>query len=163
MRERAGALARKWKHVKKTGRARRQRGVPRLVPAALGIGLVVVTEVALAVALWRSNSPATVAEMPAPETTDQCRSTPQFTADPAVLTVASVQGAGAAYVPGALVLSTEAARKVLRSSLERLRPPTSTPPGTMRATSAQSHMIMRATSTLPLHHASPWSITHSPV
>jgi hypothetical protein len=54
-----------------------------------------------------------MAGMPAPETTDQCRSTPQFTADPAVLTVASDQGAGAANVPGALALSTEGREKGL--------------------------------------------------
>jgi hypothetical protein len=68
---------------------------------------------ALAIGLWRTNSPATMAGMPAPETTDQCRSTPQFTADPAVLTVASDQGAGAASVPGALALSTEGREKGL--------------------------------------------------
>lgn len=54
-----------------------------------------------------------MAGMPAPETTDQCRSTPQFTADPAVLTVASDQGSGAANVPGALALSTEGREKGL--------------------------------------------------
>ncbi len=113
MRERAHTLARKWKHVKRPGRARRQREVPRLVPAAVGIGLVVVTAFALAVALWRTYSPTTVAGMPVPETTDQCRSTPQFTADPAVFTVASDQGAGTVSVPGALALSTEGREKGL--------------------------------------------------
>lgn len=66
---------------------------------------VVVTAAALALALWRANSPATAAGTLAPEATDLCRSIPQFTADPAVV--------GAASAPGGLALSTEGREKGL--------------------------------------------------
>lgn len=64
-------------------------------------------------ALWRSNTLAPAPGAPAPEATDQCRASPLFTADPTVLGVAGVQGAGGANASGTFALSTEGREKGL--------------------------------------------------
>jgi len=100
-------------------RSARRRG-PAIGPVALGLALVAGIAAALAVALWWAGPPE-VAEAVAPASTDQCRATPRFTADPAVQ-------AGGQGAQGTIALSTDGHEKglvlVAGSSRARYQHPT---------------------------------------
>lgn len=99
--------------MKKSVKGRRQHRGKRLVPVALGLVIATALAAVLGIVLWDIPASTRISEAVPPEPTDQCRTTPQFTANPAILGAATNPGAGAFNTPATIALSTEGREKGL--------------------------------------------------